>query len=268
MSLHTETKKTNHLLAEQLNLTKKFLDNDDSWSSNISSIFDRVRALGELVFNVAKNASSRYFAKMGGVVVRPFYATSSLDRPVDVDSAWKSAHVPPEVMTTKMSYQNDRCLSAIANGCRIEDACWKTMTSYGVSGYALTHEVLYLILGHTFDGCFSKMKTLSQDDGVDIDRMETVLCSNVYLEMVEAYPRWIEPGMGEDLFMEQGMICSLLGFGDVLKPEWLHFMLRLQRNDTGCFGPSDGRHFHSGSANESPRTRRAEKELERENPVL
>eukprot|EP00118_Oscarella_pearsei_P027087 m.310751 g.310751 ORF g.310751 m.310751 type:complete len:409 (+) comp54467_c0_seq1:41-1267(+) len=219
-------------------------DKPSPWHSKMSSLLQRVQRLASLVNSDAKNRSSGYDKQMGVVVTRPFYATSSLDRETDPQLAWNHGkNLWPKSNKLMMS---DRCLSSLANrtngrSCHVDDDCWKAMTAFEVSGYWLTHEVIYLILGRTF-GCLESMEGRVTEKQVSIGHLEDVLCSNVHMEMVEKFPVWIEPGMGEDLFMEQGAVCGMLGFRNVLKSEWLNFTLHLQR-DSGCLGPSDGRHF-------------------------
>lgn len=63
------------------------------------------------------------------------------------------------------------------------------------------------------------------------------ICSDMYPEMlaIEQKRTLDENNYHRDLFMEQAMVCSSMGYGDFLSAERLKKILSWQRGD-GCFG--------------------------------
>ncbi|CAN7939341.1 unnamed protein product, partial [Ixodes hexagonus] len=101
---------------------------------------------------------------------------------------------------------SDLCLGQLfsRDGCHdLGDLCWRTMTSEGQWGYALTHQVLFLTIGMALN-CSVKMDSLAQRDGQSGPwALLNSFCRAVVQE-AERTAAMQFPAHLRDLFLEQG----------------------------------------------------------------
>uniref|UniRef100_A0A7N8XCX7 Chromosome 16 open reading frame 89 n=1 Tax=Mastacembelus armatus TaxID=205130 RepID=A0A7N8XCX7_9TELE len=138
---------------------------------------------------------------------------------------------------------SDKCLTLLLgtwkiNGtpCIVTKPCRDPMTRFGCPRYSLSHQLLYFILGK-MRGCTSLLKgdTRASRTNMTERNYEEIFCSN----MMKSNQDIIKDGFAEqmaDLFIENIMFCGLAGFSDFYNADWLQHILRLQDEETGCFG--------------------------------
>jgi len=142
----------------------------------------------------------------------------------------------------------DTCFSyllgtgGIGRKCSIPDECAKMMTEDGMSGYSVTHQVLFFLMGQQID-CDVELSLLLPD--MSLNNFYQHRCDRIYSEAEWKVADWKkDPSLQDkytdfyqDLFLEQGVICGVLGYDRFLKPSWLSLVLDWQKH-SGCFGSS------------------------------
>jgi len=132
----------------------------------------------------------------------------------------------------------------LANGtrsekCTIPKYCVSVMTSRGKKEYAATHQLLYVMQSKRV-GCNEKLRHELGHAG--ISHFEQHSCSKIYEETSQASMTGQVALDKQDLFLEQVMVCALLGFQDFFKSEWLNMILTWQYKN-GCFGDENPGRF-------------------------
>lgn len=240
------------------------------WLDSISHLLDETQTVAsELERSLSSNPSKSYNHRMQNVVQRALYSSHTFDRRVDLSQVWQHINSTTDISTSIMLLM-DNCYSILVGSrqkspCVITDDCWHVMSQFHVRGYRLTHEVLYLVFGHSF-GCENAIEQHTNASQVSLDQFESVLCSNVLASAIKSYETGLEAGRGEDLFMEQLLVCSLLGFKDFYRPAWLRYVMSLQNTTSGCFRPSLDIHYDGGQSfhRHAPRTTQRHLLVERE----
>ena len=128
--------------------------------------------------------------------------------------------------------------------CTVTPFCWKLMYShFDVSnGYQLTHNALYFYLAKLL-GCGSVIAGKLAADfspGKNYTSISDILekaCANVYLEMEDTAAHLpVAPGSDQDLFLEQGALCSIYGYAQVLRNDFVDLGGSWLNRD-GCIPP-------------------------------
>lgn len=144
---------------------------------------------------------------------------------------------------------SDKCMTQLMgtsvgqkNPCNVSVDCLKIMTSPKLRNYGNTHQVLYFLLGfetrcrHILE---REMKKLSHHwGGGNRSRNDNFLekkCEQIFHEMKALESNVVSNGK-TDLFLEQVLVCSMLGYKDFLSHETLRNMINWQDKDHGCFG--------------------------------
>ncbi|KAK7082993.1 hypothetical protein SK128_023850 [Halocaridina rubra] len=181
--------------------------------------------------------------------------------------------------------QSDRCLkevgagnqgngldnACIHNRCVVSQECWDLMTNSGYSGYSLTHQVFFIIIGLQA-GCKYEIERLAESTYRNVTAMTTEKLLEEFclaiLKEANAISDADFPERRQDLFMEQGALCGLVGYRDFFRKHWLAKVLSWQRS-SGCYG--DALKYYSDPPQESPlgglfpakhtRTKREEKTM-------
>ena len=83
---------------------------------------------------------------------------------------------------------------------QITDKCWRQMTDKGQKEYSITHQLLFFFLIKHYN-CSDAINTKGGDAAVaDLAKS---FCSNIYNEMENIFMRGVDPGVDQDLVMEQ-----------------------------------------------------------------
>lgn len=119
--------------------------------------------------------------------------------------------------------------------CFISDSCWNMMASPMGQNYRLTHQLLWFLMAKNI-GCVNK-------DSADrkLDNFEDYFCANIY----EDAKINLLHNINQDLFLEQLLLCSMIGYEEFLRPDWLDTILTWQHPDYDCFSDaSETIRFH------------------------
>ncbi|GFO15861.1 upf0764 protein c16orf89 homolog [Plakobranchus ocellatus] len=126
--------------------------------------------------------------------------------------------------------------------CDISKYCVRLMTSRGLTGYPITHQLLWSVLVEDRPKCVAAVQPyLRRYDVLDIASFQLELCTNNFFEMVAVVEVLMNGSVHEshqDLFLEQQFVCPSLGFYEFLKKAYLHQILSWQF-PVGCFGEQD-----------------------------
>ncbi|EDO43039.1 predicted protein [Nematostella vectensis] len=138
---------------------------------------------------------------------------------------------------------SDKCMEEMSGTgeikvpCRLSDSCWRMMMFKGAGGYTLTHQALFLLLGET-QGCRNKLdeKIKKSKSGTGLQQVYDRICASMYPQMVEfeKHPN----SDGRDLYMEQAMVCGMMGYSRFLSKDRLKNILSWQ-NAKGCYGDDE-----------------------------
>ncbi|XP_063429384.1 uncharacterized protein LOC134712135 [Mytilus trossulus] len=140
--------------------------------------------------------------------------------------------------------ESDKCMMEIMGyqpskkKCGVSPFCIELMTRKGLTGYGITHQMLWTMLSEQA-GCYEELSNLLVTNGRgQTHNIQLEFCTNNYLEMMhivhgtlkgQIIPRF------QDLFMEQQFVCPSLGFYQFLSDNFLDQILSWQK-DVGCYG--------------------------------
>ncbi|XP_077300503.1 UPF0764 protein C16orf89 homolog [Arctopsyche grandis] len=122
------------------------------------------------------------------------------------------------IVTNKVHGKNKYCPSS--------KMCYDVMIIGQSKGYSKTHRLLYFIIGQ-IEGCF-------KCGGTKTNLAINNLCCGIMAEASAIE----ESGFAlefKDLFMEQLTLCAVIGYMEVLKPQWIASINDWQRLE-GCWG--------------------------------
>lgn len=185
------------------------------------------------------NTDPQYYKRIGQLIQRDFWNLDFASKDFtnnDLFNAWLPA--PGESIHESDS---DNCLTELFGTgpytnekCHISSKCWELMTRPGYSGYSLTHQVFYLQIGYRM-GCGEEMnqQRTFHNQAPPGDMLDQ-LCASVYLE-ASSIAEAGYPENRRDLFMEQAVLCGIMGYRWFFAPEWLEKILSWQDPETGCF---------------------------------
>ena len=207
-------------------------------------------------------STHEYFNKLGYVVThnwKPYGMHHTL-------AMSNSTAVAQRIPTDSRESTSDECMAGMlgtgsgGKACTVSKRCFKAMlTPYGARStrYTLTHQLLMALLAST-NGCREDyeflLSTIAARNESDRNRPKTirglfdVACANVYLEMED----WMAQNKtgkieDQDIFLEQGSLCSYVGYPGVLPSEWVERTLPWQVSGIGCIDDGRGIATRQGS---------------------
>lgn len=144
---------------------------------------------------------------------------------------------------------SDKCMTEITGTnphfkrpCHVSLDCLKLMTSNKLRGYGNTHQILYFLLGfqtgcrHIVEREFQKFRGyLEKNDISNVDQFLEKKCKQIFVEMSALKENVLANG-DTDLFMEQDLVCGVLGYEDFLDRTILENIFLWQDKEHGCFG--------------------------------
>lgn len=120
-----------------------------------------------------------------------------------------------------------------AKKCFVSQSCWSMMTSSSATDYRLTHQLLWFLVAKNI-GCIDN-RTISDLANKHLKYLEDRYCMNIYHD---AQANFLADD-NEDLFLEQILLCSIIGYEEFLRFDWFQTILSWQNSQYGCFG-ADG----------------------------
>ncbi|CAF1487486.1 unnamed protein product [Rotaria sordida] len=139
--------------------------------------------------------------------------------------------------------ESDKCFAELlgtsdrlnSTKCFISESCWNMMTSPMSQNYRLTHQLLWFLIAKNID-CI-------HDDiaNKNLNHFEDYFCANIY----EDARMNLFHNINQDLFLEQLLLCSIIGYEEFLRFDWFNIILTWQHPDYGCFSDkSETIRFH------------------------
>ncbi|KAK4310593.1 hypothetical protein Pmani_017848 [Petrolisthes manimaculis] len=122
-----------------------------------------------------------------------------------------------------------------ASKCDVGWYCWHVMTTPGFSEYSITHQILYFLVG-VQAGCGYQLTHLASLDSKvgSIEHLLDGYCTSVLVE-ADTVASTGFPHHYQDLFMEQGALCGVMGHSKFFTTKWISSVLSWQRS-SGCYG--------------------------------
>lgn len=109
------------------------------------------------------------------------------------------------------------------------------MTSPKTKDYRLTHQLLWFVIGKTI-GCIEK--DLADKN---LHSLEDYFCANIYHDAHDN----LKNNINQDLFLEQVLLCSIIGYEEFLRFDWFETILTWQDPQYDCFNDqSETIRFH------------------------
>jgi len=113
--------------------------------------------------------------------------------------------------------------------CLVSQTCWIMMTSPMAKDYRLTHQLLWFLVAKSI-GCIDN-RPISTIANKNFKYLEDRYCSNIYQDAQLN----IQVNDNQDLFLEQLLLCSIIGYEEFLRLDWFHTILTWQNSEYGCF---------------------------------
>ncbi|XP_059146285.1 UPF0764 protein C16orf89 homolog [Physella acuta] len=206
--------------------------------NHLTSISDKLSFYGDSALSYIEEQDSNYFERFQGTINAPY----------QVDYQLESVGESPPPAGHDSSYietDGDVCFSSIMGTYKVDDRlapkctvsmdCYTMMTRNGLKGYAVTHELLYYIFVQQA-GCTSAFnELLAKTNGTTVREFQKKLCGSIYSEALEEVVNGYVPELKQDLFLEQSVLCGVLGFKEFFKPDWIRMTVGWQ-NYRGCWG--------------------------------
>ncbi|KAI8512449.1 hypothetical protein Bbelb_090880 [Branchiostoma belcheri] len=119
--------------------------------------------------------------------------------------------------------------------CTVSERCWRFITASHTSGYTLSHQILWTILGEHV-GCMENIDKYARRRGMleGTAELRHRHCSSA-LHHMEALMHRGAAQADQDMFLETSVLCGMLGYRDFLRADWLRTVLAWQL-PSGCFG--------------------------------
>ncbi|CAH8511786.1 unnamed protein product [Dicrocoelium dendriticum] len=132
----------------------------------------------------------------------------------------------------------DNCMNEIYYskypGCGITSQCWLNGTRVAMSGYSVTHQLIYLLIGASSEcGGSLEERLRSEKPPATWSGLMHTMCGRMKVE-TETIANAGFPDSFRDLLMEQISVCGAAGFLELSKPEWLDVIISWQASN-GCY---------------------------------
>ncbi|KAI8512446.1 hypothetical protein Bbelb_090850 [Branchiostoma belcheri] len=237
----------------QLILVLQSCNDDQQRVGFYDTVLDGLRQVLEEISDVANRTlpeiearNPGYYEQFLEVVNKP-YIIEAFPRTLETQE-WAEQYRPSveKRLPTFNEEESDKCMSYMMGSkirghhtkeirCTITERCWNLVTIPDTSGYVITHQLLYTVLAEHV-GCTNELNSYARQKGFleGVPGMQRGLCSSI-LSQAEFLAGNGPPQPEQDLFMEQAVVCGMLGYTNFLRPDWLQKVMTWQRPE-GCFG--------------------------------
>ena len=203
----------------QLMFLQETFDQPKKIFSNLLKQIDRI---GNISLAAIERQQNDYFHRFQLIASRPFlieFQQRKINEKL-IDEGEKNSQFDEE--------ESDRCFSQLilsnSSRCFVEKSCWQLMTSPRSDGYRLTHQLLWFLVAKTL-GCVTKSSEKN------LRFLEDRFCANIYRDAQLNLAK----NENQDLFLEQILLCSIIGYEEFLRPDWLTTILSWQHPEFDCF---------------------------------
>ncbi|XP_078687143.1 UPF0764 protein C16orf89 homolog [Branchiostoma floridae x Branchiostoma belcheri] len=202
----------------------------------------RITRISHHALHLLRSRDMEYFRKFEAVVKEPFL----------LRTPWKYLRTEEEEQREETMTEtwfpgnlSDHCLAEVTGGlnsdkhrdrkCTVSERCWRFITASHTSGYTLSHQILWTILGEHV-GCMENIDKYARRRGMleGTAELRHRHCSSA-LHHMEALMHRGAAQADQDMFLETSVLCGMLGYRDFLRADWLRTVLAWQL-PSGCFG--------------------------------
>lgn len=227
----------------QLDILDEFLSNEkvqivdkNKYIKSLSIQIERI--VNRSLIEIARDSSS-YLQRFLILINKPFiieYETRKINQNF-IESDSRNSEFDEE--------ESDACFAQLLGStnrpnttkCFITQSCWSMMTTKMTKDYLLTHQLLWFMTAKTI-GCIDN-RTISEIANKHLKNLELHYCSNIYHDAEMN----INENFNQDLFLEQLLLCSIIGYDEFLRFDWLNTILSWQHSEYGCFTNKSNRKF-------------------------
>jgi len=210
-----------------------------------SELLQRLQALNTTIGHMADKALP-YIKAQDPEYYTSFYKT--IDSPYLIQEAGSQslgdAVAPPGLAMEYNEDSGDRCLAnimgtwskdgRIADVCTVGEDCLEMMTRPNQASYSITHQLLYFIMAEK-NGCLKVLDAaLARRQLGSVKEFERQLCGHIYSEVRREVKDGAVAQLKQDLFLEQNVLCGVIGFAEFFPPSWIRLVLSWQTS-RGCF---------------------------------
>lgn len=241
------------VLEGQLKLVANFMKASPELPDDLKQQYTRVvdshkqaKDISDSSIDSLKKSDERYYKLMNPVIQRPWSFGRNYQR-LDPNLKWKKEFSPDEEIHMVES-QSDKCMSELLGTqtgipCSIGKECILIMSARGMIGYGITHQLLYTMLAEQ-SGCIDVLNSkllLFSNHSLSVEQLQAEFCVNNFYETSSSVliQKGIINARLHDLFLEQELICAMLGYVEFLHIEWLRQIISWQL-PSGCFGDPEG----------------------------
>ena len=118
---------------------------------------------------------------------------------------------------------------ANASRCSITQPCWKLMIAPRAKDYRITHQLLWFLTAQSI-GCLEH-RSVSKSAKKNLHSLADRFCTNIYEDAKTNF----QNDENQDLLLEQILLCSIVGYEEFLRADWLHAIFTWQNAEHGCF---------------------------------
>ncbi|CAF1178845.1 unnamed protein product [Adineta steineri] len=203
----------------------------------IHSLSIQIERIANISLNTIAHEQSLYLHRFSLIVYQPFiieYQTRKINKNL-IEQGKRNADFNEE--------ESDKCFAELLGSsdhlnstkCFISKSCWKMMTSPLSKNYRLTHQLLWFLIA-------KNINCIDQDIANErVNHFEDMFCANIY----EDAKLNLFNNINQDLFLEQILLCSIIGYEDFLRFDWFNTILTWQHPDYDCFSDaSETIRFH------------------------
>jgi hypothetical protein len=205
-------------------------------TARLEAIVNTLGNVSEKALPYIQEQDPAYYASFRSVIEVPFNVRHIPE--------WLGDYIsPPGSDTSYNEAQGDGCYSKLFGTfsdtvrtypkCTVTTDCWDYMTGGNTAGYFITHQLLYLIVAEN-NGCLPEVERFLDLKATSVREIEKRFCGHIYSEAQEEFNDGNVPILEQDLFLEQSVLCGVLGFQDFYSHQWISTILGWQ-NARGCF---------------------------------
>jgi hypothetical protein len=217
-----------HEILTALSTSKDHLIDKTNYIQSLSIQIDRIA--NKSLTEIARKASS-YLQRFVLVASQPFNINYEVRKFNEhfIENGLKNSDFDEEESDACFAELLGSSTSLNSTKCFITDACWKMMTSSMSKDYRLTHQLLWFLIAKSID-CIDH-RPVSDLANKNLQYLEEKFCSNIYKDAEVN----IENDNNQDLFLEQLLLCSIIGYEEFLRFDWFNRILTWQHSEYGCF---------------------------------
>ena len=228
------------------------VDRDNQHFRKLHALHNTMMTAAEKSLPYLMEYQSNYYNEFKPIVDKPWTIFDDFRR-LKNKSTLSNGHVFRGKSFDEKS--SDKCMSEMigtgahdTSPCHVSLDCLKLMTNSKTKRYGNTHQILYFLLGdqtgcrHIVEKEFQKFWVYRKKKNVlNVDNFLEQKCQQILVEMNALKENVVANG-DTDLFLEQGLVCGILGYEEFLHFDILENIFLWQDKEYGCFG-TETSHF-------------------------